>query len=238
MEAVEGDGAAYGYVKLTHWLRQEYGLVINKKKVYRLCKELDILRPQREIRRRPPRVLARSHEVTGPNQVWEADLKYGYIAGEDRFFYVLSVLDVYDRSVVGYHVGRRCEARHAVWALRQALALRKPDGTLVLRTDNGPQFVSEVFHLACTELGVEHERIPSRTPNMNAHVEAYHRILEEECLSRYEFESFAEAYAAVTQFVAFYNHRRLHSGLHYLPPAMFLREHEERGLTPVKAVRV
>lgn len=28
-----------GYKKLTHYLRREHGVVINKKKVYRLCKE-------------------------------------------------------------------------------------------------------------------------------------------------------------------------------------------------------
>ncbi|WP_226375239.1 IS3 family transposase [Effusibacillus dendaii] len=48
MEAIAGDGYSYGYMKPTHHLRQEYGLVINKKRVYRLCKELDILKPQRE----------------------------------------------------------------------------------------------------------------------------------------------------------------------------------------------
>ncbi|ATY86013.1 hypothetical protein CVV65_14650 [Kyrpidia spormannii] len=51
MESIAGDGYAYGYRKLTHMLRQDYGFVINEKKVYRLCKELDILRPQRKIRR-------------------------------------------------------------------------------------------------------------------------------------------------------------------------------------------
>ena len=35
MDAIEGDGFAYGYLKLTHWLRREHNLVINKKKVYR-----------------------------------------------------------------------------------------------------------------------------------------------------------------------------------------------------------
>lgn len=43
MGALAGDGYAYGYRKLTHYLRQEYELVINEKNVYRLCKELDVL---------------------------------------------------------------------------------------------------------------------------------------------------------------------------------------------------
>ena len=51
-ELIESEGYSYGYLKLTVCLRRKYGLVINKKKVYRLCKELQLLRPQRKIRRK------------------------------------------------------------------------------------------------------------------------------------------------------------------------------------------
>lgn len=45
MEAIEGDGFAYGYLKLTYWLKRKHNLVVNKKKVYRLCEELGMLNP-------------------------------------------------------------------------------------------------------------------------------------------------------------------------------------------------
>ncbi|MFX3660987.1 MAG: IS3 family transposase [Ectobacillus sp.] len=45
MEEVEGDAYNYGYRKLTKVLRQKYKMIVNKKKIYRLCKELGILRP-------------------------------------------------------------------------------------------------------------------------------------------------------------------------------------------------
>ncbi|HHV78424.1 MAG TPA: transposase [Firmicutes bacterium] len=54
-ELIEGEGYAYGYLKLTVCLRRKYGLVINKKKVYRLCKEVRLLRPQQKIKRKYPR---------------------------------------------------------------------------------------------------------------------------------------------------------------------------------------
>ncbi|OMF07016.1 IS3 family transposase [Paenibacillus sp. FSL H7-0331] len=55
MELISGDGYNYGYCKLTVILRREYKLKINKKKVYHLCKKLDILRPQRKIVTKHPR---------------------------------------------------------------------------------------------------------------------------------------------------------------------------------------
>jgi len=49
LRLIHGPDAAFGYRKLTVLSRQKHNLVINKKKVYRLCKELNILAPQREI---------------------------------------------------------------------------------------------------------------------------------------------------------------------------------------------
>jgi len=54
-------------------VRRNFNLVINKKKVFRLCKELDILRPQRKAKRKHLRRLVRNQVVTASNQLWEAD---------------------------------------------------------------------------------------------------------------------------------------------------------------------
>lgn len=155
----------------------------------------------------------------------ETDIKYGYIAGENRFFYTLSVIDVFDRSIIDYHIGLACTARDA-FTLKAALWRRRLTPgkcRLVLRSDNGPQFTSHLFEQICQELGVEHELIPYKTPNKNAHIEAFHSILEEECLSRHQFNSFAEAYQVVSEFMVFYNNR-LHSGIHYFTPAEYYEE--------------
>ncbi|MDT2259938.1 hypothetical protein P7H06_10925 [Paenibacillus larvae] len=58
---------------------KEYQLQINKKKVYRLCKKLDILLPQHLKPVVYPRKLARNRTVTDSNQLFETDIKYGFI---------------------------------------------------------------------------------------------------------------------------------------------------------------
>ena len=42
-----------------------------------------MLLPQRKVNPKHPRKLAKRIEVTGSNQLWQMDLKYGYIAGMD-----------------------------------------------------------------------------------------------------------------------------------------------------------
>src|SRR5690625_4635649 len=178
--AISGDEFAYGYLKLTYHLRREYGLVINKKKVYRLCKEMRILRPQRKLKPRRPRKIARNRTVTGPNQLLETNIKYRYVHGESRFFFIQSVVDVYNRMIVNYHIGLSCTAQDVALTLQNVKRHRLPEGMhgVVIRTDNGPQFISERFAQMCQ---MEPERIPCKTPNKNAHIESFYSILEHEC---------------------------------------------------------
>lgn len=222
--AIEGDGYPYGYRKLTHWLRREHDLVINKKRVYRLCKEMGVLLPQRPRRRRQVRRISCNREVVTANQVWETDIKYGYIAGERRFFFVQTILDVADRMVIDYHIGLTCTADQAAQTLTGALERRKQEfgrQRPVIRSDNGPQFISKAWVEICDAHGIDYEHIPVRTPNKNAHIEAFHALLEDECLSRYEFQTFAEAYVAVVEYMNYYNTRRIHGSLGYRTPVEY-----------------
>ncbi|WP_181833302.1 IS3 family transposase [Bacillus taeanensis] len=66
LQLIEHEGTAYGYHKLTMALRRYFDLTINKKKVYRLCKELGILRPQREKKTYYPRKLAKTIRLPTP----------------------------------------------------------------------------------------------------------------------------------------------------------------------------
>lgn len=231
MEALEGEEAVYGYRKLTHYLRVSHDLKINAKKVYRLCKEMGILLPQRKKKSKHPRRLAKNHIITGPNQLWQLDIKYGSIAESGRFFFVASAIDIFDRSIVGYYRGSECKAPSITEMLQETLLRRNvpiPDeeedleSRLIIRTDNGPQFVSNHFGDFC-EKRVYHERIPKKSPNSNAFIESFHSILERECFQQNDFECFDHAYEKLDNFIDFYNERRYHGSLKYLSPSQFLK---------------
>lgn len=227
MEHIAGDGYPYGYKKLTVELQESNFLIINHKKVYRLCKELNILRTQRQLQVKYPRKLANRRIVHGSNELWQMDLKYGYIAGIDRFFFVISIIDVYDRSVIAFHIGLTAKAVDASRVLKEAFLIRglnPDDHNVSVRTDNGPQFVSAKFQEACKRLKIIHERIPNNTPNLTAFIESFHALLEAECFARYEFATYAEAYKAVTEYINYYNHRRRHGSLRNIPPARYYWE--------------
>lgn len=234
-ELICGDGFPYGYKKLTATLVEDYGLVINHKKVYRLCKEMGILKPQRVCRPKHPKRLPQRTEITGPDQLWEMDIKYGYIHGEERFFFQLSLIDVFDRCVIDYHLGLTCTAKDACRVLRNALKKRglKPGMKMPrVRTDNGPQFIANFFEELCHKLGIIHERIPIGTPNLNAHIEAFHSILEDDCYSRHQFNSYAEAYEQISLYMEYYNQRRRHGSLKNMAPEKYYQAIISNSIKP------
>lgn len=223
---IQGPNASFGYRKLTVLLRRKHGLNINKKKVYRLCKELRILAPQREATNPVPKKVANNRIVTGPNQLWQLDVKYGYIAGQRRHFFLASIIDVFDRAIVAHHRGKACSTSDIERTVQKAILKRKIHDQahkLVIRTDNGPQFVSKAFYALCERMGIEHERIPNHTPNKNAFIESFHSILEKECYLRNCFENYDEAFAEVDRYIRYYNNERIHGSLNDWPPREYLR---------------
>lgn len=232
--------SVYGYRKLTKMLRREHRLVINKKKVYRLCKAMNVLRPQRQVKVKHPKRLANNRLLMGSNQLWETDVKYGWIEGEGRFFFLMSIIDVFDRALVAYHHGLSCEAKDLVQITQEALMkLQLFDKTNrpVIRSDNGPQFISHRFAEACAQFGVLHERIPPKTPNKNAHIESFHAILESECYQRHAFESYQQSYEIVSGFIHNYNHKRIHGSLYDLSPYEY-RDAIQQGAVEPKVIKV
>lgn len=217
-----------GYKKWTTLLCRQYGLKINKKKVYRLCNELGILKDRKTRKPKYPRKLARNRLITGPNQLWQVDIKYGSIVGTNYFVFVCCAIDVFDRSIVGVHRGPSCKAKDIKNMLLKAIIRRKIhfkegeyEEKLIIRSDNGPQFVSDAFGDFCEHQKIHHERIPVKTPNMNAFIESFHSSLQRECFDRHPFNFYDEAYYYIDSYIEFYNQIRPHGSLNNYPPHEF-----------------
>lgn len=211
----------YGYRKVTAQLRKQYNLRINKKKVRRLMKHLNLL--DNTIKRSKRRVsrTCESRKVTGSNQLWQMDIKYAFIAGTKKTAYITSIIDVFDREIVAYSIDLSATGTVAKKVMLEGLynrRLKDNAGGLVLRTDNGSQFISGTFEKACLDEHVTHERIPVRSPNYNAFIESYHRYLQDECLTGSMYWSLDHIKADVADFVYRYNHERIHSAIGYVSP--------------------
>ncbi|GAA4421852.1 IS3 family transposase [Nibrella viscosa] len=212
----------YGYIKTTHWLRQQ-GYAINRKKVYRLLKEHRLLL-SRLYRDRAGKhfVQYRVPKPVKPFEHLETDLKYIYVAGQGRNALLISIVDVLSRAIVGFKFQFSITKHDVVGLIKQVLQQYCFPLKVTLRNDNGSQFEAKLVREYLQQMHIDQEFSHVATPQDNGHIESYHSIVEHVICRRYEFASLAEADQTIERFVDFYNHERLHSGLGYQCPASFL----------------
>jgi len=216
----------YGYLKVTHWLRQEKKYIINPKKVYRLMGEEGLLNKasNQEKQKRNKRNWVK--ELVPPAKIafdyLEFDIKYFYVAGKNKNALLLSVIDVKTRWVLGQYMAWEIKHQQVIDLFDQIFEVYPLPKSFYVRNDNGSQFIAEKVQLYFQEKGVTQEFCKPATPEQNAHIESYHSIPERVICQQYEFDDLEEIRATLNRFVDFYNFRRIHSGVGYLSPFKFL----------------
>jgi transposase InsO family protein len=131
------------------------------------------------------------------------------------------IKDVYSGRIVGYSIDARTKASLAVAALRNAVALRGPAGTVV-HSDRGSEYSAEAFAAACTRLGVTQPMGRVGSAPDNAACESFHSTLKVEYVYRRTFAIKAEAIRDITAWITgFYNLKRRHSANNGMSPIDF-----------------
>lgn len=226
-----------GVKKLVHYLKDDYRFIVNHKKLYRLCKEEGLLLPRKKkLKKNFKKLPASNHVVKAPLRVWQFDIKYGWIQGENRFFYLLAFIDVFSREIIDFYIGLNCKGESLVNLLDSALAkagIEDPIG-LVIRSDNGSQMTCKAFRKKVEDLGLEHEYIPPATPNKNAYIESFFSIYEIEFLQVRYFANFQEAYKQTMEFIEFYNTKRKNGSLKMMAPLDFKKCYKNYSMTEVE----
>lgn len=212
-----------GYVKVAKWLRKEHSLAINKKKVYRIMREHRLLngRPERQASGRQ----WVGQLVPTPEHAFEYlefDIKYMHIHGKRRNAMMLTVIDVKSRFVIGWLLQWSIKKEDVVALFQDVLRALSSVSRIIVRSDNGSQFVSHLVREHFTQMGLEHEFTKPATPEQNAHIESYHSIIERVICKQYAFRDLRHANDVLTRWVAYYNHKRLHSGIGYIAPVEYL----------------
>lgn len=173
---------------------------------------------QRDPRAAPaPNRLARDFRVTGPNQVWTADITY--VPTRAGWLYLALVLDVGTRRVVGWAMARHLKDTLAIEALEMALGRRTIGPGLVHHSDQGRQYTSARYQARLARSGI----LPSMSRVGecwdNAVAESFFATLKCERLHRRDYRTPAEAQADIFRYIeSWYNPRRRHSALGYLSP--------------------
>lgn len=204
---------SYGYKKVTVGLKQ-WGFIINGKKVYRLMKTHRLLcgRIIRTSTGKRRFVKWRVQPAIKPMEQLCMDIKYVYIHGARKNALLLTVLDVYTRSIVGQVLWWSIRKQHVIWLLHHIFS-EYPVKGITLRNDNGSQFIAHAVRDFLKDREVLQEFIHVATPQENSFIESYHSILKREVLDPRIFDSIADCTATLNRWKAFYNEKRMHGSL-------------------------
>lgn len=208
----------YGYQTMTSEL-QETGWIINDKKVYRLMREHRLLFNSRirPLSSRRDFVRYRKINAERPLQYLCMDIKYVHIHGQGKNALLLTVMDVFTRKEL-IHTLRYSIKKGDVLLLLSLLLLEyRPEG-MVLRNDNGSQFIAGVVRQYLKEKGIYQEFTHVATPEENAYIEALHSNLQREVIDRFEFDSIYHAQMIINRYYSWYNEKRRHGSLGRIAP--------------------
>lgn len=158
------------------------------------------------------RNLLQDKVFTDINQLWTSDITYFSFQGQ--FYYIVLIMDVYSRRIIGYSIADNMRAEHTVTALKMALKTRKIKDfqqTLIHHSDRGSQYVSDVY----TNLLEVHSIQISMCNEVyeNTHIERANGTIKNEYLHRKIIETPKALAKALDQTIWAYNTERPHNSL-------------------------
>jgi transposase InsO family protein len=220
----------YGYQISTDLLKQK-DYTINHKKVYRLMAENNLLHPP--IKKTAP--LNKTYIkytvplLEGPFKTIEADIKYVYIHEENRNAFLITFLCTFCRYAPVWDLQYTMKSKdiaELVFDLINDPEVKKYKQEqkikILIRTDNGPQFIARALADIFESLDIAHEFIHPATPQQNAHIESFHNTVTRLVCNRNIFKDLKHARGIFKEFYHAYNETRAMKSLLSNAPKRFL----------------
>lgn len=216
---------AEGYRRLTYMMIDENIVAVSPATTYRVLKSAGLLNRFNRVKK--------SSKGNGfnqpivPHQHWHTDIKYVNYRG--TFLFLISIIDGYSRYIVHHELRANMQEYDIEITIQRALE-KYPSYKPRIISDNGPQYISKDFAEYLKIVGLQHIRTSIAYPQSNGKIERYHRTIHEECLMKKSLINLKDAQKQITDYIEYYNTKRLHSSLYYLTPEDFLFDRVEEKL--------
>jgi transposase InsO family protein len=222
IEKVWSDFPSYGHKRLSTALK------LNKKRILRVMKKFN-LKPYR--RHRKPFKRSGTKELSvylnllpitllvKINQIWVTD--FTYLWYKNRFIYVATVIDIWNREVVGICVLTNHSSALIVQALVSALMDHpKPD---IVHSDQGGEYTAKIFQDFCVSSGIQISMSEKGSPWQNGYQESFYDKFKIDLGDPNRFETLGELVYEIYRTIYIYNTTRIHTALKMSPREFALK---------------
>lgn len=145
--------------------------------------------------------------VNKENMVWQSDITYFDING--KFYYLVFIIDVYSRKIVGYAISNHLRAEANIRALK--MALRDRPAPTIHHSDRGSQYIAKNYVKILNDNGTNISM--GLKAQDNAYAERINGIIKNEYLKYKQIKSLNQLKLNVKKSVDHYNKRRIHRSL-------------------------
>jgi transposase InsO family protein len=163
------------------------------------------------------RNLIKGLSISAPSVVWQSDITYYDV--KDKFYYVVFIIDVYTKIVVGYTVSDNMRATANVKAMKMALANYK--APLIHHSDRGGQYIYNEYISLLKDNKCKISMCKSSQDN--AYAERINRTIKEEYLDHWKPTDFNQLKHYTQKAVNHYNNKRIHNNLDRTIPVEFIQ---------------
>jgi len=218
---------SYGHRRLALHLK------VNKKRILRVMHLYDI-KPFRRRGKKPnytkapsmadailPNLIADYFPVSA-GDVWVSD--FTYLWYRDQFIYVATVMDLYSREIVGYHISNRHDTALIAAAFYDALETHgRPH---ILHSNRGSEYLSQIYVELATNCGIEMSYSAKAHPWENGYQESFYNGFKVDLGDPGRFEDIGQLVEAIHLQLYIYNTYRIHLALRMAPRQYLIKQRE------------
>ncbi len=211
----------YGYRRINAMLTR-HGIFVNHKKVLRLMRLMNIraIYPSPNTSKKYLGSIIYPYLVPNiiidrASKVWQVDITY--LRTNSGFIYLVALIDMYSRLVVGWRLSNNLSTESCLLALEDAI--RVYGAPEVINSDQGSQFTSSDWVMCLQNNGIQISMTGKGRCNDNANIERLWRSLKYEGSYLYKWQTVAELKRNIPLWLEWYNERRPHQALDYKTPS-------------------
>ena len=214
-----------GYRRMRINLIRRFNMCCNKKRVYRVMRAIGM---KSAIRKKRPNYIRSTPEITAENilnrdftaknlnEKWLTDVtEFKY--GDGEKMYLSAILDLKDKGIVAYSVGRN-NNNQLVFDTFESAIQKYPDAKPIFHSDRGFQYTSKIFKTRLDAAGMTQSMSRVGRCIDNGPMEAFWGTLKAEMYYLHRFKDYNSLELAIEQYIAFYNHSRYQEKLGGLAP--------------------
>ena len=222
----------YGYRRIRIFLRRE-GLTMGINRARRLWRQAGLGLPRKRPRRRIAASRPRPLPPRAANHVWAYDFVFDSCANGQQLK-CLTIVDEFTHECLAVDVAGSIRSARVIDVLTRLMSVH--GAPAYLRSDNGPEFVSNAILHWLTDARIETAHIDPGKPWQNGTNESFNGKFRDECLSVEWFRTRREAQIIIEAWRKHYNAVRPHSSLGYLTPHEFKQHHPTNHDLPNRTI--